>query len=263
MPKIDRSLIILDSVTTGGAEGRLNVDPRAMILVTVIYLCLMLGVQSAHVDLLLWYAVYPIISAPLFGLSYSAIFLQSLIVLPLVVLLGIFNPIIDKEPVAMFEGYAITRGWLLFIGIVIRGLLSMQALLILIRSIGFVGILRGLARLAVPKFLITQLLMVFRYIRVLIEEGIAMKAARDSRSFGNKNLSIKMWGVLIGQLFLRSVDRAERVHKAMLARGFAGEFPLDFSGRTLWGWSSTMYLVVWALVFVFLRLFNLSLLFVR
>lgn len=262
MPKIDKSLVILDSVTNGGAKGYLNIDPRAFILVTVVYLCMMLGVPTMHIDVLLWFALYPIISAPLFGLSYSSVFFQSLIVLPLVLLLGIFNPIIDKTPVAMHGHLLITRGWLLFFGIIVRGLLSMQALLVLIRTIGFIGIVRGLSRLGLPRFLVTQLLMVFRYIRVLIEEGLTMKAARDSRSYGKKQLSIKLWGILIGQLFLRSIDRAERIHKAMTARGFNGEIPFGYAPKTNWGWSSTIFLVLWCLLFIFLRLFNLSLLFV-
>lgn len=263
MPKIEKSLIILDSMTTGGARGYFQVDPRSLLLVTVIYLCFMLGVPSLHIDILLWYAVYPIIAAPLLGLGYGSIFLQSLIVLPLVLLLGAFNPILDKTVIATHGNLNITQGWLMFFGIIIRGLLSMQALLILIRSIGFVGIVRAASRLGVPRFLVTQLLMVFRYIRVLIEEGLTMKSARDARSYGNKHLKIKMWGVLIGQLFLRSVDRAERVHRAMLARGFTGEMPFEYSEQPKWNWSATIYLVAWSIVFLFLRLFNLSLLFVK
>lgn len=262
MSKIDKSLVILDSVATGGEAGSLRVDPRSLILVTLIYLCFMLGVPTMHIDILLWYALYPIIAAPLFGLTYGSVLLQSLIVLPLVLLLGIFNPILDHSHVATAYGFSITRGWLLLLGIVVRGLLSMQALLILIRSIGFVGIVRGLRRLCVPKFLATQLLMVFRYIRVLIEEAASMKAARDARAYGRRHLSVKMWGVLVGQLFLRSVDRAERIHRAMVARGFSGDIPFLQNGDKTWGWHSTIFLVAWSLLFLFLRLFNLSLLFV-
>lgn len=262
MSKIDKSLLILDSVTAGGSSAIVKIDPRALVLVTVVYLCVMLSVPVTHIDLLLWFAVYPIVSSPILGLSFGSVFLQSLIVLPLVIILGIFNPIIDKTPLVVVDGLVITNGWLMFTGVILRGLLSMQALLLLIRTIGFIGIVRGLGRLGIPKFLLTQLIMVFRYIRVLIEEALTMKRARDARSFGRKHLSIKMWGVLIGQLFLRSVDRAERVHRAMLSRGFNGEMPLGFSSMDNWTWNSTFYLVGWVIVFVILRLINLSLFFV-
>lgn len=262
MSKLDKSLTILDSLGEGGAEGYMHIDPRSQLLVTVVYLCLMLSVPSTHIDLLIWYSLYPILAAPLFGVKYSKIFLQSLIILPLLLLIGVFNPIVDKTPVAMVGDFTITTGWLMFAGVLLRGLLSLQSLLIIIHSIGFVGIVRALDRLGLPKFLTTQLLMVFRYIRVLIEEGLAMKAARDARSFGRKHLSVKMWGVLVGQLFLRSVDRAERVHRAMQARGFSGEMMFYTPDPPVWRSNSTTYLVIWTLVFVFLRLFNLSLLFV-
>ena len=262
MPKIDKSLVILDKVATGGSSGIVKIDPRALILVTVVYLCIMLGVKPTHVDVLLWYAVYPIVCAPILGLTYTSVFLQSLVILPLVLLIGMFNPIVDKTPVATIGDISITNGWLLFAGVIIRGLLSMQALLLLIISIGFVGIIRGLRRLGLPKFLTVQLLMVFRYIRVLIEEGLTMKRARQARSYGQKKLNIRLWGVLIGQLFLRSVARAERVHKAMLARGFAGDMHLNYNRGTVWAWSSTFFVVLWVFVFLFLRIFNLSLLFV-
>lgn len=262
MPKIEKAVLILDSLTSGRREAESFVDPRAAVLVSVVYLCMILGVPVTHIDILLWYALYPIIAAPLFGLKYSRIFLQSLIVLPLVVLLGVFNPIVDKTPVAAYNGMTITRGWLLFAGIVVRGLLSMQALLVLIQAYGFIGIVKSLRRMGLPRFLTTQLLMVFRYIKVLIEEGGAMKAARDARSYGRKNLSIKLWGVLIGQLFLRSVDRAERVHRAMLARGFSGEVPFYSLTVSRWNVNSSLFLTGWSCLFVFLRLFNLSLLFV-
>ncbi|MCH5214609.1 MAG: cobalt ECF transporter T component CbiQ [Muribaculaceae bacterium] len=238
------------------------IDPRASILVTVVYLCVLLGVPATHIDILLWFALYPIIAAPLYGLRYSRILLKSLIILPLVVLIGVFNPILDKTPVADFNGWHITRGWLLFIGVVLRGLLSMQCLLILIDTMGFVGMVDGMRRLGLPRFLATQLLMVFRYIKVLIEEGLTMRNAIASRSYGAKHLSIRLWGTLVGQLFLRSIRRAENVHNAMLARGFTGEMPFYSTSQTEWHLSSTVYLVSWSAIFVFLRLFNLSLLFV-
>lgn len=262
MSKIEKSLLILDTVENGQGSTWLRIAPRANLLVTIVFLCLMLGVPSEHIDILLWFALYPIIASPLFGLKYSSIFLQSLIVLPLVLLLGMFNPIIDHEEIVTVAGFRITHGWLTFFGLIIRGLLSMQALLILIRTAGFIGVVRSMERLGVPKFLTTQLLMVFRYIKVLIEEGYEMKRARDSRSFGRRNLPISLWGVLVGQLFIRSVDRAERVHRAMLSRGFSGEIPYLATEGSSWHLSDTLYLIIWTLVFIFLRLFNLSLLFV-
>ena len=49
--------------------------------------------------------------------------------------------------------------------------------------------------------------------------------ARDMRSFGRRGAGMKVFARLIGILFLRTVDRAERIYYAMLSRGFRGDIP--------------------------------------
>lgn len=263
MSKLEKTLIVLDTVELGNANPAVRIGNRALLIVTVIYLALMLGVQVEYIDKLLWFAIYPIVCAPLFGLRFSGIFLQSLIVLPLVLLIAMFNPIIDHTPAIIVGGTVISNGWLSFTGIILRGLLSMQALLILIRSGGFIGMVRSMERLGIPKFLTTQLLMVFRYIKVLVEEVMTMNYAREARGFGRRHLSLKMWGVMIGELFIRSFDRAERVHRSMLARGFDGSIPVYETRNIKWSVGDTVFIISWTVVFIFLRVFNLSQLFVR
>lgn len=229
-----------------------------MLLVTLLYLCLMLSVPVADLDVLLWFGIYPIVAAPLTGNSFLRIFLKSLWVLPFVVLVAVFNPIEDR--VTAFEAYgvAVSRGWITFISILVRGLFAMQALLLIISSIGFIGLVRSLRRLGVPAFLTTQLLMVFRYMSVLLEEALTMKRARDARSYGRKHLPLTQWGVLVGQLFLRSVERSERIGKAMMARGFNGSLPDFRRYASRWRGKDTLWLTVWSLLFILLRFFNLS-----
>ena len=51
--------------------------------------------------------------------------------------------------------------------------------------------------------------------------------ARDARNYGKASYSLKLKtvGNIIGVLFLKTLDRAERVYAAMLARGFVGQIP--------------------------------------
>ena len=49
--------------------------------------------------------------------------------------------------------------------------------------------------------------------------------ARDMRSFGKRGTGLRVFVRLIGILFLRTVDRAERIYYAMLSRGFQGDIP--------------------------------------
>ena len=65
-----------------------------------------------------------------------------------------------------------------------------------------------------------------RYINVISDEMGRMKVARESRGF--IATGIKHWKVLAtaaAALFIRSYERGERVHLAMLSRGFDGALP--------------------------------------
>ncbi len=84
-------------------------------------------------------------------------------------------------------------------------------------------LLHGLGRLGLPKPLVATLQFMYRSVFILRDEFDRMAKARRSRSFGKKS-----WGDwsslagLLGRLFLRSYERSERVHAAMLARGWDG-----------------------------------------
>jgi cobalt/nickel transport system permease protein len=65
-----------------------------------------------------------------------------------------------------------------------------------------------------------------RYVNVISDEMERMKIARESRGF--HATGIKHWKVIAtsaAALFIRSYERGERVHLAMLSRGFSGELP--------------------------------------
>jgi cobalt/nickel transport system permease protein len=141
------------------------------------------------------------------------------------------------------------------VSIVIRGLLSVQAVILLVMTTGFYRVCRGLKRLGVPTVFTTQLLLVYRYIYVLLDEAIDMDRGRQARGYGRKGYGVKMWGTFIGQLLLRTVDRAERVHKAMLSRGFDGQIRLLTLSR--WQWRDTLFVAICCAVFAVLRMYRI------
>jgi cobalt/nickel transport system permease protein len=83
-----------------------------------------------------------------------------------------------------------------------------------------------------------------RYVNVVNDEMERMKVARESRGF--EATGIKHWKVLAtaaGALFIRSYERGERVHLAMLSRGYNGILPHDEPPHiplTLWLCSLTL-----------------------
>ena len=151
-------------------------DARSKLLVTVVFLVTMLSVPLCRLPELLLFFVFPIVACAMGGLSYGTIFRRSLVVLPFVVFIGVFNLFYDREPVFRIGTLAVTAGWVSFLSIVLRGLLSVQALLVLIGSTGYYGLCRSMQRLGVPAVFTTQLLFVYRYLYVLIEEAAASPA---------------------------------------------------------------------------------------
>ncbi len=96
---------------------------------------------------------------------------------------------------------------------------------------------RALRGLHVPGMLVTLLLLTYRYVAVMMEEVSVMTTAYRLRAPGQKGVHYKAWGSFLGQLLLRSMDKAEELYSSMRLRGFSGEFayakgnkarPLDF-----------------------------------
>ncbi len=259
MSKLEQAIIALQNMQTAvRAETDRTLSPVCGLMVTVVYLIAMLSVRVDNIGMLLWFAIYPIVAAPLFGMSFGSVFVKSLYTLPFIAFIGIFNPLFDTEPALTVGAITVTRGWISFASILLRGLMSVQAIIILVLAFGFEGVCRGMRKLHVPAFLVTQLLMVYRYMSVLLIELLNMRRARESRSYGNSRMGLKMWGQMTGQLFLRTVNRSERINRAMLARGFTGAMPFYRLEATGWRMADTMFAVVWISVFLVLRLVNVS-----
>lgn len=256
MAALEKAITRLNSLEAS-REGGCPVDVRVQLWVTVFFLVALLSIPVYDPAHLLWMACYPIIAGEVCGIGYFRILLRSLWILPLVIVVGMFNPIFDTAEVWSIGSVSISRGWLSFISLVIRGLLAFQALIVIVDSCGFRDICRALQYFKCPGVLVTQLLMLYRYLGVLMQEALLMKRAREARGYGRKSYPIRQWGIFAGQLLLRSVARARRVHAAMMARGFDGVFrfkPFQ-QGPSVGSWA---YLVVWTGVFVAIRFLNLT-----
>lgn len=233
-----------------------DIDARALLIVTVVYIVLMLSVPLNRTDTIIWFAVYPIISAPLAHIPYERLFRNSLYVLPLLFFIGIFNPIYDRQPAFIVFGVTVSAGWISFISILIRGLLATQALLLLIRVAGFNEMCDAMRRLGCPEIIATQLLMVYRYLSVLLQEALTMQQARMARSYGKSSFRASMWGQFVGQLLLRTIERSRRVNMAMKARGFNGS--LSASPPSHWDTAATVYCMIWIPCIFALRFLDVS-----
>lgn len=233
-----------------------RLDARAKLLTTAVFLTTMLSVPLSQLSEILFYALFPLLTAAMGGMRFGSVFRRSLAVLPFVALIGIFNLFYDREPVFRIGAVAVTEGWITFLAIMLRGLLAMQALLVLIGSTGFFELCRGLQRLGLPALFTMQLLFVYRYLYVLLDEALRLSWAREARSFGRRAMPLTVWGTLTGQLLVRTCDRAERIHRAMLARGFMGRLPDRLAAGSRWRRADTLFLAGWSALLLFARLLH-------
>lgn len=160
----------------------------------------------------------------------------------------------EKFEIAGIELYR--EGLLAGTSIVVKGTLGVLAAVILSTTTTAREILRGLERLKLPAVMVQIASFMLRYVNVISDEMERMKVARESRGF--IATGIKHWKVIAtsaAALFIRSYERGERVHLAMLSRGFDGNLPtLVTDTVTKQHWISALSVPVLALIFSLLFL---------
>ena len=107
-----------------------------------------------------------------------------------------------------------------------RGYLAAMVATLLVSVTPFPDLLAGASALGVPDLVVQTIALIYRYLVVLRERAGALAASARARGYGPRSpRRVAVGGSMLGALLLRSLDRAERVHRAMLARGYTGRFP--------------------------------------
>ncbi|MBL8830029.1 MAG: hypothetical protein JNM18_23825 [Planctomycetaceae bacterium] len=119
-----------------------------------------------------------------------------------------------------------SAGWPVFVGMVLKAWLGFTTLLLLVRSSSSDDLLRGLESLGVPQLLVATIATMERYVALFRSEFQRLRRAQAARTFGQSRWQqFTTSAGLLGLVLARSYDRAERVHAAMLARGYRGTMP--------------------------------------
>jgi cobalt/nickel transport system permease protein len=200
-----------------------RLDPRAKVLATAAFLLAVVSFPKYEIAALLPFFLYPIVLVTVGQLPMGFFVRKVILVAPFAVMVGIFNPFFDRDILVRIGPFAISGGWISFASIMLRFFLTIGTAFLLIATTSFQGLCLALLRLGVPRVLTVQLLFLYRYIFVLGGEAMRLVRARSLRSFGKRGLGMKVFASVVGHLLLRTLDRAQRVHRAMLSRGFDGE----------------------------------------
>ncbi len=109
----------------------------------------------------------------------------------------------------------------IFLSAFIKSNLCVLTMVILGWTTPFHELLHVLRSWRVPAIMLSTLALMHRYLPVLVEESRRMQRARASRTFSpRQRLAWANLGLIIGQLFVRGAERAERIYLAMCARGW-------------------------------------------
>ncbi|MDD5176302.1 MAG: cobalt ECF transporter T component CbiQ [Sterolibacterium sp.] len=233
-----------------------RLDPRATILVTVAFIAIVVSFQRYAIAALLPLAIFPVVLARLGDVPLHRVGIKVLMAMPFALMIGLFNPLFDPVPRMELLRQPIAGGWLSFISILVRVALTVGSAVVLVASMGIYRFCAGLDQLGVPTVLTTQLLFLHRYTLVLAGELGRMNLARELRSGLANAVPLAVYGSLLGHLLLRTLERAQRIHRAMLSRGFEGHMPIREAQR--WRSIDTVFLVLCLSGFIVVRTTDLA-----
>jgi len=225
-----------------------RLDPRVKVVFFFILIFVIVSTPPQELVKFTGYLLILLILLLLSRIPFLYVFARSLVIIPFVLLTAVFIPFFKGGEVAGSYNFLTLhltishKGILILQNILIKSWLSVLSLTILTSTTKFSFLLKALETLKIPRVLILIASFFYRYMFLLVDQIMKIKNARDSRSFKKNPLyQFKVIGYMIGELFIRTYERAERIYLAMLSRGFNGtiytlesfrinRFDLCFSG---------------------------------
>lgn len=226
-------------------------DPRAKLVVTLAFIVTVVSFDRYRVAALLPLALFPTVLAAQAEVPARLLWRTLWLASPFALMVGLFNPLLDRAPMLTLPGVAISGGWISFASIMLRFGLTVSAALVLVAGTGMLPLCAALTRLRVPRAFTVQLLLLYRYLFVLAGEAARMTTAHRLRAGTHTRVGLGVYASLLGHLLLRAFERAQRVHGAMLARGFDGELRRVDPWR--WRPADSFFTIGWCAFFAAMR----------
>ena len=205
-----------------------RLDARAKLVAVLAYTVVLISFDRYAVADLAPMAVLPL-ALVWFGRVPVGFALWRVVILsPFILMLVLMSPLYDRGLQAVTFGpwhYAVSGGWLTAADIAIKFALGVLALTVMMCTTRFALLLEAMRRLGMPQAVVMQLGFLYRYVFVLLDEALRVRRARDFRGAALAPVGRRLAaaGGVIGTLFIRTLDRSQRVHLAMAARGYRGD----------------------------------------
>ena len=160
------------------------------------------------------------------GIPMSYLMTRSAVILPFSLFAALTLAFSGRFSGALWDGAGLhltIEGLNRAAALILRSFAAVSFMILLINTTPFDYLLKALRWLKVPGLFVLLLSFFYRYLYLLWDERERMQRARDLRYFGGRwPQQLALTGNLAASLFLRSYERAERVHQAMLSRGWDG-----------------------------------------
>ena len=207
-----------------------RLDPRTKLIASLAFILAVVLTPIIDWHVFAFYFVIMASTLALSRLPLVHVLKRSLVIIPFVLLIAIFTPFYKEGEVAgsyniwLWQLSITYSGLLVLANVLVKSWLCILALILLSSTTRLNDLLKALKWLGMPHVMILIVSFMYRYSFVLVDEVMRLKQARDSRNFGgNWGYQVKTIGNILGTLFIRSYERAERIYAAMLSRGFDGQ----------------------------------------
>jgi cobalt/nickel transport system permease protein len=234
-------------------------DPRVKLFGTVAFIVVVAALPFGK-----WVAygalwIVTLIVARASGLGTGFALRRSYVALPFALAALTLPFTVPGQPLAQIGGFTVSaEGLTRLLSIVTKSWISVQMAILLTYTTEFQALLWAMRALRLPNVLVSIVGFMYRYLFVLGDEALRLMRARAARSGqaesgpsgGRLAWRGKVAGGMVGNLALRAFERSERIHDAMLARGFTGEIKTlhpprltarDWNG--LIGWITLLVLI--------------------
>lgn len=233
-----------------------RLEPSIKLIITFIYIIAVISFQPEAVSGLIIFACFPVLLMIIGEIPWKPLIIRCSVALPFAFFAGLSNLILDRNIIYHFGRIDVTEGMITFTSLMLKTILTVMAVLILVAATSMNDLLYACISLHIPTIIITIIMMTYRYMGVLLREASLMYHAYLLRAPKEKGIKLVDMGSFLGQLILRSIDRAERIYHAMLCRGYEGK--ISFSKReklTINGW---LTILIAATLIILFRIYNLG-----
>lgn len=253
MSGIEKQLREIDKLNTLQQRDQWmnRIHPLVKLCLTIVYIGFVVSCHKYSLSTMVIFAVYPFMMFNFADLSLKDAIYRMRLILPIVLVVGIFNPFMDREPVMQLGNLAISGGVVSMTTLMLKGFYAVLSAYLLIATTTIEDICYALRRLHVPKILVTVILLIDRYIYILGQEAERIMTAYKLRAPSQKGIHYRAWGPLVGQWLIRSMERAQVVYESMTLRGYRGEY--DYGKKRKFTAVDILLFTVWLVAFVVIR----------